>query len=174
MLCLHLESWVQHFFVSQEENMEWDIWMTFTVWVDLVTESVISVTVYNVLCKDIDLKWIFYKCYKIGLAWTDTEVCQCLSEKSLYIHLYSVLDSFCLCCVTPPTFLCLCLSVWAACKGAYMYKSASRRDRMFDRLSCFLGVLLWLRVWPRFVWSESCSQYTHQARDTQLTVPGAD
>lgn len=51
--------------------VEQDFWMTFSVWVDLVSENVISVTVYTVLllCTDMDLKWIFYKCCKISLAW---------------------------------------------------------------------------------------------------------
>lgn len=46
--------------------------MTFTVWVHLVSENVISVTVYTVLmlCTDMHLKWIFYKCGKIISAWS--------------------------------------------------------------------------------------------------------
>lgn len=50
--------------------IEPDIWMAFTVWADL-SENVISVTVYAVLvpCTDMDLKWIFYKCFKISMAW---------------------------------------------------------------------------------------------------------
>lgn len=105
--------------------MEWDFWMTFTVWVDLVSAYVSSVTVYTVLllCTDMDLKWIFYKCCKISLAWKWHRVLSmwlCRTSVSAFICIQS---STCFVCVVsllsclPPVFLCLCLTVWAAYKG---------------------------------------------------------
>lgn len=77
--------------------MEQD-WMTFTVWVDLVSKNVVNVTVYTVLllCTDMDLKWISINAAR--LTWRRTvNVSVCVR----LVSLHSVCNLFCLCSVTP-------------------------------------------------------------------------